>query len=132
MPVGVEGDSGPVWSSRGEGRATRFGAFLRRWSLDELPQFVNALGGEMSVVGPRPERPEFVERFKREIPGYMQKHLVKAGITGWAQVNDLRGDSDLNERLQYDLYYIEHWSVWFDLRIIALTLVHVARSRNAF
>jgi len=131
MPVGTESSSGPVWSSREERRATRFGALLRRTSLDEFPQFINALRGEMSVVGPRPERPEFVEQFKREIPGYMQKHLVKAGITGWAQVNDLRGDSDLKERIQYDLYYIEHWSLWFDLRIIALTLVHIARSRNA-
>jgi putative colanic acid biosynthesis UDP-glucose lipid carrier transferase len=131
MPIGAENASGPVWSRRDEPRATRFGAFLRRTSLDELPQFINALRGEMSVVGPRPERPEFVERFKHEIPGYMQKHLVKAGITGWAQINDFRGDSDIHERIQCDLYYIENWSLWFDLRIIALTLVHVFRSRNA-
>jgi putative colanic acid biosysnthesis UDP-glucose lipid carrier transferase len=122
---------GPVWSNRNEARATRFGAFLRRTSLDELPQFLNALRGEMSVVGPRPERPEFVERFKQEIPGYMQKHLVKAGITGWAQVNDFRGDTSLHERIQCDLYYIENWSLWFDLRIIALTVLHIFRSRNA-
>jgi putative colanic acid biosysnthesis UDP-glucose lipid carrier transferase len=131
MPIGAEAGSGPVWSSRDERRATPFGAFLRRTSLDELPQFFNALRGEMSVVGPRPERPEFVERFKKEIPGYMQKHLVKAGITGWAQVNDFRGDTDVQERIQCDLYYIENWSLWFDLRIIALTLVHVMRSQNA-
>ena len=131
MPIDVEAASGPVWSNRSESRATRFGAFLRRTSLDELPQFINALRGEMSVVGPRPERPEFVEQFKREIPGYMQKHLVKAGITGWAQVNDFRGDTDLHERIQCDLYYIENWSLWFDLRIIALTIAHVFRSRNA-
>jgi Undecaprenyl-phosphate glucose phosphotransferase len=131
MPVDAEASSGPVWSTRNERRASPFGAFLRRTSLDELPQFINALRGEMSVVGPRPERPEFVERFKEEIPGYMQKHLVKAGITGWAQVNDLRGESDLRERIQYDLYYIEHWSLWFDLRIIALTFLHIVRSRNA-
>jgi putative colanic acid biosynthesis UDP-glucose lipid carrier transferase len=86
----------------------------------------------MSIVGPRPERPEFVERFKRDIPGYMQKHLVKAGITGWAQVNDLRGDTDLSRRIQYDLYYIENWSIWFDLRIIGLTLLHIVRSENAY
>jgi len=131
MPIDSENTSGPIWSRHEERRATRFGAFLRRTSLDELPQFINTLRGEMSVVGPRPERPEFVERFKHEIPGYMQKHLVKAGITGWAQVNDFRGDSDIHERIQCDLYYIENWSVWFDLRIIALTLVHVFRSRNA-
>jgi len=131
MPVDAEAASGPAWSRHAERRATPFGAFLRRTSLDELPQFVNALRGEMSVVGPRPERPEFVEQFRDQIPGYMQKHLVKAGITGWAQVNDLRGDSDVRERILFDLYYIENWSLWFDLRIIALTLLHVFRSRNA-
>ena len=120
-----------MWATRGERRATPFGSFLRRMSLDELPQFVNVLRGEMSIVGPRPERPEFVERFKHEIPGYMQKHLVKAGITGWAQINDLRGDTSLRDRIEYDLYYIENWSLWLDLRIIALTLLHLVRSRNA-
>jgi putative colanic acid biosynthesis UDP-glucose lipid carrier transferase len=131
MPVNAEAQSGPVWAMRDEQRATPFGAFLRRTSLDELPQFINVLKGEMSIVGPRPERPEFVHRFKQEIPGYMQKHLVKAGITGWAQVNDFRGDTDLHERIRYDLYYIENWSVWFDLRIIALTIIHVFRSRHS-
>ena len=132
MPVGVEGEDGPVWTRAGEKRATPFGSVLRRFSLDELPQLLNVLKGEMSIVGPRPERPEFVQRFKRDIPGYMQKHLVRAGITGWAQVNDLRGDTNLEQRIQYDLYYIENWSVWFDLRIIGLTLLHIARSRNAY
>ena len=131
MPAGVEDHSGPVWSVRGEPRATRFGAFLRRFSLDELPQLLNVLRGEMSLVGPRPERPEFVKQFRRDVSGYMQKHLVKAGITGWAQVNDLRGSSDLAKRIQYDLYYIENWSLWFDLRILALTLWHIFRSSNA-
>ncbi|MDH5245400.1 MAG: undecaprenyl-phosphate glucose phosphotransferase [Betaproteobacteria bacterium] len=132
MPAGVEAESGPVWANPAQQRATPFGAFLRRWSLDELPQFINVLRGDMSIVGPRPERPEFVMRFKEEIPGYMQKHLVKAGITGWAQVNDFRGDTDLRARIQYDLYYIENWSVWFDLRIIAMTIGHVIKSRNAY
>ncbi len=132
MPVGAESLTGPVWATPDERRATRFGAFLRRYSLDELPQLVNVLRGEMSIVGPRPERPEFVARFRRDIPGYMQKHLVKAGITGWAQVNDLRGDTDLAQRIQYDLYYIENWSVWFDLRIIGLTLLHILRSEHAY
>ena len=131
MPVGAEAQSGPIWSSREETRATAFGAWLRRLSLDELPQLFNVLRGEMSIVGPRPERPEFVERFRDRVPGYMQKHLVKAGITGWAQVNDLRGDSDLSQRIQYDLYYVEHWSPWFDLRILALTLWHILTTRNA-
>jgi putative colanic acid biosysnthesis UDP-glucose lipid carrier transferase len=128
----AESHSGPVWANRNESRATPFGAFLRRWSLDELPQLFNVLRGEMSIVGPRPERPEFVARFRQEIPRYMQKHLVKAGITGWAQVNDFRGNTDLNERIQYDLYYIENWSVWFDLRIIGMTVLHVFRTRNAY
>ena len=131
MPIGAESESGPVWSRRGETRATAFGGLLRRLSLDELPQLLNVLRGEMSLIGPRPERPEFVERFRREIPGYMQKHLVKAGITGWAQVNDFRGDSDLKQRINYDLYYIENWSLGFDIRILFLTLWHILASRNA-
>ncbi len=131
MPVGSERASGPVWSRQADPRATRLGALLRRYSLDELPQLLNVLHGDMSLVGPRPERPEFVAQFRQEIPGYMQKHMVKAGITGWAQVNDLRGSSDLGKRIQYDLYYIDNWSVWFDLRILALTVLHVIRSRNA-
>jgi putative colanic acid biosynthesis UDP-glucose lipid carrier transferase len=132
MPVGSERISGPVWSRHADPRTTRFGALLRRYSLDELPQLFNVLHGDMSLVGPRPERPEFVAQFRQEIPGYMQKHMVKAGITGWAQVNDLRGSSDLSKRIQYDLYYIDNWSVWFDLRILALTVWHVFRSRNAY
>jgi putative colanic acid biosynthesis UDP-glucose lipid carrier transferase len=131
MPVDAEADTGPVWSSRDETRATPFGALLRRFSLDELPQLFNVMRGEMSLVGPRPERPEFVAQFRDRVPGYMQKHLVKAGITGWAQVNDLRGDSDIALRIQYDLYYVEHWSPWFDLRILALTLWHILTTRNA-
>jgi putative colanic acid biosynthesis UDP-glucose lipid carrier transferase len=131
MPEHAEAGSGPVWSRQGEARATRFGSFLRRYSLDELPQLLNVLKGDMSLVGPRPERPEFVREFRQRIPGYMQKHLVKAGITGWAQVNDLRGDSDLEQRIQYDLYYIDNWSLWFDMRILALTLWHILTSRNA-
>jgi putative colanic acid biosynthesis UDP-glucose lipid carrier transferase len=132
MPVDAEGSTGPVWAKPGEKRATPFGAFLRRTSLDELPQFINVLRGEMSIVGPRPERPVFVDKFKDEIPDYMKKHLVKAGITGWAQINGWRGDTDLAKRIEYDLYYIENWSLWFDLKIIFLTLFKGLVSKNAY
>ncbi|MVF12936.1 undecaprenyl-phosphate glucose phosphotransferase [Ketobacter sp. MCCC 1A13808] len=132
MPVDVEGCSGAVWAKMGECRATAFGTFLRKTSLDELPQFWNVLMGDMSIVGPRPERPVFVEKFKREIPGYMQKHLVKAGITGWAQVNGWRGDTDLNKRIEYDLFYINNWSLFLDLKIIWLTLFKGFMNKNAY
>jgi putative colanic acid biosynthesis UDP-glucose lipid carrier transferase len=132
MPVDAETQSGPVWSVPDGTRGTALGRFLRRYSLDELPQLINVLRGDMSLVGPRPERPEFIVQFRKDVPGYMQKHLVKAGITGWAQVNDLRGSSDLSKRIQYDLYYIDNWSLWFDLRILGLTIMHIFRSRNAY
>jgi putative colanic acid biosynthesis UDP-glucose lipid carrier transferase len=132
MPVNVESSTGAVWAQKGEKRSTSFGGFLRRTSLDELPQFINVLRGDMSIVGPRPERPIFVERFKEEIPGYMQKHMVKAGITGWAQVNGWRGSTDLGKRIEHDLYYIEHWSLWFDLRIIFLTIFKGFVHKNAY
>lgn len=121
MPVDVEKD-GVQWGSAGSKTNTWFGAFIRKTSLDELPQFVNVLKGDMSIVGPRPERPMFVEQFKDEIPGYMQKHMVKAGITGWAQVHGWRGDTCLKTRIEFDLWYIEHWSLWLDIKIIIMTL----------
>lgn len=132
MPLDIEGQSGPIWARAGEDRATPFGAFLRRTSLDELPQFFNVLKGEMSIVGPRPERPAFVDKFKDEVPLYMKKHMVKAGITGWAQVNGWRGDTDLNKRIEHDLYYIRNWSVWFDLRIAVQTVVTGFFNKNAY
>lgn len=132
MPVDAEAKTGAVWAKPGENRATRFGSLLRKTSLDELPQLINVLMGEMSLVGPRPERPDFVEVFKDQVPNYMKKHMVKAGITGWAQVNGWRGDTDLNRRIEHDLYYIQHWSVWFDLEIALRTLVSGFINKNAY
>lgn len=132
MPVNAESATGPVWARKDEDRATPIGRWLRRTSLDELPQFINVLKGEMSIVGPRPERPVFVEQFKDQIPRYMQKHLVKAGITGWAQVNGWRGNTSLEKRIEYDLFYIENWSLWFDCKIIFLTFFHGLVNQNAY
>ncbi len=132
MPVNAEAQSGAVWAKPGENRATRFGSFLRKTSLDELPQLINVLRGDMSLVGPRPERPDFVEVFKDQVPNYMKKHMVKAGITGWAQVNGWRGDTDLNQRIEHDLYYIQHWSIWFDLEIALRTLLTGFINKNAY
>ncbi|HEX9407362.1 MAG TPA: undecaprenyl-phosphate glucose phosphotransferase, partial [Thermoanaerobaculia bacterium] len=122
MPVDAESD-GPVWADQDDPRATRIGRWLRKRDLDEWPQFWNVLKGEMSIVGPRPERPFFVEQFKHRIPQYMLRHKVKAGITGWAQVNGWRGNTSLEKRIEYDLYYIENWSVSLDLKIMWLTIV---------
>lgn len=131
MPVDIEKE-GVRWGGSASKATTRFGQFIRRTSLDELPQFINVLKGEMSIVGPRPERPMFVEQFKEEIPGYMKKHLVKAGITGWAQVNGWRGDTDLKTRIEYDLFYIENWSLWFDIKIILLTILKGFVNKHAY
>lgn len=131
MPVNVEQQTGLVWGKATNKKITRFGQFIRKTSLDELPQFINVLKGDMSIVGPRPERTVFVEQFKDEIPDYMQKHMVKAGITGWAQVNGWRGDTDLTKRVEHDMYYIEHWSVLFDLKIILMTIINGFLDKNA-
>jgi len=130
MSVDVEKE-GVQWGSAATKTNTCFGAFIRKTSLDELPQFINVLKGDMSIVGPRPERPMFVEQFKDEIPGYMQKHMVKAGITGWAQVHGWRGDTCLKTRIEYDLWYIEHWSLWLDIKIIMMTLFKGFVHKNA-
>jgi Undecaprenyl-phosphate glucose phosphotransferase len=123
MAVNAESETGPIWADEEDSRATRVGAFLRRHDLDEWPQFWNVLKGEMSIVGPRPERPFFVEQFKHRIPQYMLRHKVKAGITGWAQVNGWRGNTSLEKRIEYDLYYIENWSVTLDIKIMWLTVL---------
>jgi len=132
MRVDAETTTGPVWAIKDDPRRTWFGAFLRRTSLDELPQLINVLRGEMSLVGPRPERPVFIHQFKRTIPNYMARHCVKAGITGWAQVNGWRGNTSLRKRLQFDLYYITHWTPLLDIRILFLTVFRGLVNRNAY
>jgi Undecaprenyl-phosphate glucose phosphotransferase len=114
--------SGPVWTEPNDPRRTRFGMFLRRFSFDELPQLWNVLRGDMSLVGPRPERPFFIENFRREIPGYMLRHKVKAGLTGWAQIHGLRGSTSMHDRVEHDLYYIRNWSMSLDMQILVMTL----------
>ncbi len=131
MHENAERATGPVWASANDARCTRLGRFLRAHSLDELPQLFNVLSGDMSLVGPRPERGVFVERFRRQMPHYAQRHLVHAGMTGWAQVHGWRGDSSLRRRLQYDLYYVSHWSLALDLKILWMTLWRGFRSRHA-
>jgi Undecaprenyl-phosphate glucose phosphotransferase len=123
MPVDAEDVSGPIWARDDDPRATSIGRWLRRYDLDELPQFWNVLRGDMSIVGPRPERPFFVEQFKHRIPQYMLRHKVKAGITGWAQINGWRGNTSLEKRIEFDLYYIEHWSLSLDFKIMWLTVL---------
>ncbi len=128
----AERESGPVWTSENDDRVTPLGRFLRRSNLDELPQLWNVLRGDMSIVGPRPERPHFVEQFKHRIPQYMLRHKVKSGMTGWAQVNGWRGNTALDKRIEYDLYYIENWSVRLDLKIMWLTIVKGFFHKHAY
>jgi len=132
MPVDAEATSGPVWAIRGDRRSTPLGRFMRRWSLDELPQLLNVLAGDMSLVGPRPERRVFADEFRKHVPGYAQRHQVKSGITGWAQVNGWRGNTSLRHRVRCDLYYIANWSLGLDLKILLLTLIYGLRHRNAY
>lgn len=131
MYVNAE-NQGPGWTKKDDARVTPVGKFLRASSLDELPQLVNVLFGDMSIVGPRPERPVFIEQFRTKVPRYMLRHKVPAGITGWAQVNGWRGDTSIDKRIEYDLYYIENWSLLLDMKIIFLTLFRGFRNRNAY
>lgn len=123
MRMDAEKESGPVWASQADPRRTHIGAWMRSWNLDETPQFINVFCGEMSLVGPRPERPHFVNQFKEEIPRYLLRHMVKSGITGWAQVNGFRGDTSIEERTRYDMWYIENWSFLLDLKILVKTIL---------
>jgi Undecaprenyl-phosphate glucose phosphotransferase len=132
MHEDAERETGPVWAQKDDPRVTALGHFLRRSNLDELPQLWNVLTGEMSIVGPRPERPHFVEQFKHRIPQYMLRHKVKAGLTGWAQVNGWRGNTPLEKRIEYDLYYIENWSVRLDVKIMWLTIIRGFFHKHAY
>ncbi len=132
LRVDAEVQTGAVWAVKDDPRRTRLGSFLRKTSLDELPQLINVLKGDMSLVGPRPERPVFIQKFTKTIPSYMARHRVKAGITGWAQVNGWRGNTSLRKRIQYDLYYITHWTPWLDMRILWLTIFRGLIHKNAY
>lgn len=132
MKVLPEGTVDTGWTTENDPRRTKFGVFLRKTSLDELPQFFNVLAGHMSVVGPRPERPYYVEQFREEVPKYMVKHHVRPGITGWAQTNGLRGDTSIEDRIKHDLFYIENWSILFDIKNIFKTIVNGFVNKNAY
>jgi Undecaprenyl-phosphate glucose phosphotransferase len=132
MRADAEQHTGAVWATRDDPRRTPLGTFLRRTNLDELPQLINVLKGDMSLVGPRPERPVFIQQFSKTVPNYMARHCVKSGITGWAQVHGWRGNTSLRKRVQYDLYYITHWTPWLDLRILWMTLMQGPFHRNAY
>lgn len=128
MRVDAEKATGAIWAEKDDPRRTKIGAFIRRWSIDELPQLFNVLRGEMSLVGPRPERPEFVAQFREQFPHYMLRHRVLAGMTGWAQVHGWRGNTSIRMRIEHDLYYVENWSLLLDVKIMVLTVVKGLRS----
>jgi exopolysaccharide biosynthesis polyprenyl glycosylphosphotransferase len=121
MKVNAEAEGKAQWAQANDQRRLKIGAFMRKWNIDEVPQFWNVLTGEMSLVGPRPERPELIARFKSRIPHYQARHIYRPGITGWAQVNGWRGNTDLEERIRHDIWYLEHWSLWLDFRIMLQT-----------
>ncbi len=126
MRTDAENETGPIWASNHDSRCTRIGDWLRHTNIDELPQLFNVLKGDMSLVGPRPERPMFVDQFRHAMPDYDLRHAVPAGMTGWAQVHGWRGRTSLRKRIQYDLDYIQRWSFWLDFLIMLMTIQHVA------
>ena len=132
MVVQAPSEEKKGWTKPNDSRVTPIGRVIRKTSIDEMPQFVNVLKGDMSLVGPRPERPQFVEKFKEEIPRYMIKHQVRPGITGWAQVNGYRGDTSITNRIEHDLYYIENWTLGFDFKILFLTIFKGFINKNAY
>jgi lipopolysaccharide/colanic/teichoic acid biosynthesis glycosyltransferase len=132
MQCGSMNDGDTTWTTRNDPRCTAIGAVLRKFSLDELPQLWNVIRGEMSLVGPRPERPHFVAKFRTNIQKYNMRHRCQVGMTGWAQVNGFRGDTSIADRLQYDLYYLRNWSLLLDLQIIARTMFTVLRDQNGY
>ncbi|MCI7814113.1 MAG: exopolysaccharide biosynthesis polyprenyl glycosylphosphotransferase, partial [Robinsoniella sp.] len=132
MEVQKEQDERQAWTVKNDPRVTGIGKFIRKTSIDELPQLFNVLKGEMSLVGPRPERPQFVEKFREEIPRYMIKHQVRPGMTGWAQVNGYRGNTSIRKRIEYDLYYIENWTIGLDIKILFLTIFRGFVNKNAY
>ena len=132
MVVQTEAEEKGKWTTQNDPRVTPIGKFIRKTSIDELPQLINVLKGDMSLVGPRPERPQFVDKFKEEIPRYMVKHQVRPGLTGWAQVNGYRGDTSIRKRIDHDLYYIENWTIGFDFKIIIMTFFTGFVNKNAY
>jgi lipopolysaccharide/colanic/teichoic acid biosynthesis glycosyltransferase len=132
MRENAEDGTGPVWATPDDPRRTRIGSLLRRTSLDEFPQLINIFKGEMSFVGPRPERPVFVEQFKDKVPRYMLRHKVKCGLTGWAQVNGWRGNTSIEKRIEYDIFYIENWSLTFDVKILWMTVWSGLVNKHAY
>jgi lipopolysaccharide/colanic/teichoic acid biosynthesis glycosyltransferase len=132
MKVQSEKDEAKGWTTKDDPRVTKVGRFMRRTSIDELPQLFNILKGDMSLVGPRPERPQYVQKFMEEIPRYNVKHQVRPGLTGWAQVNGLRGDTSIRKRVEYDIFYIENWTMLFDIKIILMTFFTGFVNKNAY
>ena len=132
MALQAEKDEKKAWTTKSDPRVTGIGKFIRKTSIDEFPQFWNVLKGDMSLVGPRPERPFFVDKFKEEIPRYMIKHQVSPGLTGWAQINGFRGDTSIRKRIDHDLYYIENWTLSLDFKIMFLTIFKGFINRNAY